>query len=862
MRKHLVYLMSFCFLLFSGLFAQNKPGVGAIPSGTAVAMPGAYPSGVKVNYIRTRKALSPITDTAVFRTSGYGQVGEATQYIDGLGRPLQIVQKQATPLLKDLVSATVYDEFGREQYKYLPYASTEETGAFKLTPFVQQQGFMQTQYSGEQVFYSQTQYEPSPLSRVTKIMGAGNSWAGSGRGVETEYRFNDIDDQVRVWTIGNGENDIPYTNAVYGVGELHEQHTIDEHSKKVVEYKDKDGKVVLKKVQISDAPSEHYTGWLCTFYVYDDLGLLRFVIPPKATVELAVNNWSFTAEQVNELSFRYYYDGRNRMIAKKVPGAGWVYMVYDRRDRLTYTQDANMRNQGKWIVSLYDNLNRPTTTGIVTYSGTRDQLQALLDTRFDAAVSTSTTVNFTAPDILYVNERQAGKPVYRAVNEIQFTGEFTSEPDGNFETILAPAVVNTQTVLQNYNPFPDGANFIALTLNSYDDYTAASKQYSTADNSKLGAGNNAYPESLPSSASVLTKALPTVVKTRVIEKINDLSAGNWLETVMYYDDKGRVIQTQSENYKNGTDIVTTRYDFTDRPISVYQLHNNPAGAEVARTKTDMEYDFAGRLLNIKKTLNDNSATTRYIVRNEYDELGQLKNRQLGQYANNSNPLENLQYNYNIRGWLSGVNKDYATGGPSRWFGTELSYDWGFEENQFNGNIAGVKWRSKGDGEQRAFGYGYDPSNRIIKADFTQNTGGAWNKSAGLDFSMKMGDGQNPYTAYDANGNILGMQQWGWKTGGSVQIDSLGYDYTGSSNKLKSVYDAFNDPGTKLGDFRTSGTSSNIYATSAAAKTDYGYDANGNLIEDKNKDIASISYNHLNLPYEITVTGKGTIRYIY
>jgi hypothetical protein len=34
-------------------------------------------------------------------------------------------------------------------------------------------------------------------------------------------------------------------------------------------------------------------------------------------------------------------------------------------------------------------------------------------------------------------------------------------------------------------------------------------------------------------------------------------------------------------------------------------------------------------------------------------------------------------------------------------------------------IAGTKWRSKGDGERRAFGYTYDQANRILGADFSQ-----------------------------------------------------------------------------------------------------------------------------------------------
>jgi RHS repeat-associated protein len=44
--------------------------------------------------------------------------------------------------------------------------------------------------------------------------------------------------------------------------------------------------------------------------------------------------------------------------------------------------------------------------------------------------------------------------------------------------------------------------------------------------------------------------------------------------------------------------------------------------------------------------------------------------------------------------------------------------------------------------------------------------------------------------------------------------------------------------------------------------DYTYDANGNLTSDYNKSITSITYNYLNLPQTVTITGKGTITFSY
>jgi hypothetical protein len=171
--------------------------------------------------------------------------------------------------------------------------------------------------------------------------------------------------------------------------------------------------------------------------------------------------------------------------------------------------------------------------------------------------------------------------------------------------------------------------------------------------------------------------------------------------------------------------------------------------------------------------------------------------------------------------------------------------------------------SAGDQEKRKYDFGYDAANRLLKGNFTQYTGSTFNTTAGIDFSMQMGNGVDATTAYDANGNILGMSQKGLKGLASSWIDQLSYTYYSGTNKLKNVVDAPNDPTTKLGDFRAS----QAYLTSLGGSktntaTDYNYDDNGNLQYDKNKDIASIAYNHLNLPQTITVTNKGTISYVY
>src|SRR5687768_7938872 len=102
---------------------QNQPATSNPPAPTIRSTPGVYTSPT-INYVRTWTANAPITDPGLLITSGYKDVKQTTEYADGLGRPLQTVNRQSTPQAKDIVSPVEYDAFGREVYQYLPYVST------------------------------------------------------------------------------------------------------------------------------------------------------------------------------------------------------------------------------------------------------------------------------------------------------------------------------------------------------------------------------------------------------------------------------------------------------------------------------------------------------------------------------------------------------------------------------------------------------------------------------------------------------------------------------------------------------------------------------------------------------------------
>jgi RHS repeat-associated protein len=847
-------------------------------SSSQIVTPIAYPSGAVVNYVRTWDAKAPQTEASkILVTASIDSFIMTTQYMDGLGRPVQTVIKQITPSGKDMVTSSVYDEFGREQFKYLPFAANNtggnasiSDGLFKLNPFQQQAAFYDNSNGlspikgqGETYFYSKTAFEPSPLNRVTNAYAPGNSWVGNSVGVGQQYLINTASDSVRIWLAGSNPSDVPTTSATYNAGQLYKNVTNDEISKQVIEYKDKEGKVILKKVQLSNNPGTAHMGWVCTYYVYDDFGNLRFVLQPKA-VESILGSWNISPTVRDELCFYYGYDSRNRMTTKKVPGSGEVYMIYDARDRLVYTQDAGMRGRNWWLTTVYDWLNRPVLTAMMTYIGTRASLENFAaDPANLNAPSTILVQGSNMASSLSFSTREPGRTLYQASTSIEFTNGFESEIAAEFTAKIDPTTTSSSTTIaSNSNPFPSGATYRALTITNYDTYTATAKIYSTLNNSKLSNSSNFFPEPIQSANTAMTKGFVTSTKVWLMES-NDLTAGRWLETTTFYNDRGRVIEVQSDNAAEGKDTVTSLYDFSGKVLCTYQSHNNPQSTSgITRVRTSMQYDALGRVLSVQKQINDAGAN-KTIVLNEYDALGQLKQKTLGA------SLETIKYDYNIRGWLLGANRsDLAGNGSSN---SKFAFDLGYDKQinnsgqnysvaQFNGNISGMIWKSAGDGVRRKYDFSYDAANRLMQGAFTQNNNGSiWNSDE-MNYSIKMGDGTNTSTAYDANGNILAMKQWGWKLS-NLLIDDLSYSYFPNSNQLLKVTDGVQQDN-HLGDF--------IDREEPVFGQDYEYDYNGNLIKDINKDIqydggiaGSIIYNHLNLPTEIGIAdGRKMIYYTY
>jgi len=745
-------------------------------------------------------------------------------YLDGLGRPLQTVLIKGSNNTNDLVTPVEFDNYGRETKKYLPYVEAATApGSFRTAAYAAHQTFYtatpMVEVDKNAHPFTQSFLEFSPLNRALEIGAPGTNWqpGGNSSGNHTtraKSLFNTTLDGVRIWKVNSttvGELATYSSTTIYPSGTLYKSLSEDGDGKQVIEFKDKEGKVLLKKVEYTikenvTAGSTH-DNWLCTYYIYDDQNQLRAVVQPRG-VELmgsTLVGWDFATEggiiALKEQVFRYEYDERGRMIVKKVPGAQPVYMVYDHRDRLVMTQDANLRAIDKWLYTEYDNLNRPTSTGLLQGAG----------------------ISFGT------HRSNANNP-----------------SNLNYPNLVATTTEEelTRTYYDNYswtdNPFGSTAD-AAFNTTTY----------------RLAASNTVFPYAQGFIQSQMVKSLITGTRIKVLG-----TASNYLYTVNYYDDKGRVMQVKSQNITGGTDIVTNQYSLSGQLLVIVSQQQKAGNGALSTTiGTKNTYDQMGRIIKVEKMVNG-ASVWKQLALLEYDALGQLEQKKLG-VKSGSAVLASLNYDYNIRGWLLGVNREYLTqtSQSSSFFGMELSYDkdgYNITANKaYNGNIAATVWRSQGDFVHRTYDFAYDNSNRLLVADFKQKEGGSWTK-ANVNFDIKVGSGADLAAAYDMNGNIKRLQHWGLKLGGSSQIDDLAYSYSdfGKSNKLQAVTDAALGDN-KLGDFTDKNTTG----------TDYAYDENGNLTSDANKKITSITYNHLNLPQVITVLKenglpKGSITYSY
>jgi RHS repeat-associated protein len=765
------------------------------------------------------------------------EVREITLYHDGLGRLLQTVIKKGSLVsgdtARDLVTAITYDNNGRKVQQYLPFAANDAagntaigSGTFKTNPYQQQVAFYNQLLAGQvgetnvggtgqNWAYVKIGFEPSALNRTEWQYPEGASWVGAGRGIRTIATFNKTSDSIKKWKMTDVSGDWGTASVVgqYGYGELSKEITIDEGGRESILFKNRKGLTILEKRQltasIDTGQGSGYIGWQCIYRIYDNFDRIRLIIQPAGVDMLVTANWNINTASgaiLQEQCYRFEYDYRGHQIRKWSPGGAEESFIYDYKDRLVLQQNSKMKNSGamQWRYFIYDALSRQISSGLLTssmdaYAG--NGLATWLDQPFPNLSNYS----------------------YEELQVIHY---------------------------DNYSGMPSG---LPTTANAGTYEQAA---FST---------NGGAPEFAEAwQPTTMTQGMITWTQEKV------LGGSEFVNSAMFYDQDSRNIQTITAYPSGGRTRVTTQYNFSGNVIRSCTAHekSGTTNYDIPLTTT-YTYDDLGRTIKMETGFHGQPAQR--IYEKKYDALGRLSKKDMGQALGQPSTAPALypqSFAYNIRGWPLGMNREFArdTGFTTgQFFGYDLAYDqvagsvngigFTYPASQYTGDFAGIIWKSAGDSRVRRYAYTYDRLGRLTAADFGQFSGSSFNLNAGLDFSLS--------ASYDKNGNLLSMNQRGWKPGGIAVIDSLQYTYEPYSNRLKNVIDKANDTATLLADFRTDADYlSSLGGNKTTTATDYSYDENGSLTGDKNKNIQGIQYNFLKLPTAINIPGKGTILYVY
>lgn len=633
-----------------------KPGF-YIPSGTTVRIYiGANfqecvnlvsaPSANQ-NYILTRTFRVPVKEENLALQRTVCEENHSIQYFDGLGRPLQTVGVQGSPSFRDVIQPVAYDAFGREAKKYLPYVSAlaASNGSFKASAIVDQ-GTFYTNPSLQlapgvvpipTAAFSETRFEASPLNRVLEQGASGTDWQlASGHTQKLDYGTNNADVN---YTAAGFATRLYTANAVTTAGQTHERTlsgtgyylanqlyltitkgenwiTSDGKVGTMEEYKDKEGKVVLKRTFNKNGLGTIET--LSTYYVYDDFGNLSFVLPPGAAPD-GVTVPSQTV--LNDFCYQYRYDGRKRLIEKKLPGKGWEYMVYNKLDQVVMSQDALQKAAGKWLFSKYDVFGRTIVTGIINSALLRPVWQTDVDGQdTSCALCTLWEVRDDA--------------------NVSLTG-----------TGYTNRTLPKHNLVEYY-----------YTINYFDNYDFYGNSFS----------------------GPLTGESNSVKSLATGSKINLLGAGATQLSTMrlstnYYDVEGRVLRTKSQHHLNGADEVFNTWSFAGELKASIRKHTT--GSTVTTIANKYEYDHMGRKLATLEQINTGPEVV--LSKLSYNEIGQLLKKELHSTDNGGSYLQNTQYGYNERGWLKSsisgqfsMMMKYSDGTTPQYNGNIANQEWG------------------------------------------------------------------------------------------------------------------------------------------------------------------------------------------
>lgn len=741
---------------------------------------------------------------------------ETIQYSDGLGRPKQIINVKSSPTGKDVVTHIEYDALGRQVKNYLP---VPQSGASTRNIYPKSNAIDASAYNGDKI-YAEKVIENSPLGRVKQQIQEGLEWEGNP--VVFDYSANASNEVLNFSTVTGTQNGANYVqslsiNGYFSANKLYKNKVTDEDGNTSSEFKNAQGQVLLirktvqndSNVQGLAAPSNLEN--VDTYYVYNEYNQLVFVITPMASKELKkIPNQIIASPAGNsiikELCYQYRYDNKERLVEKKLPGKGWEYLVYDKQDRLIMTQDANLGSSGQWSFTKFDQYGRPAYSGLCN-PGAGNRIP-----------------NNLIPDIYRQTQQTAAEGAGN--NNVFRTDGFIVDYAG---------IKILYTVTDSYPVYNTVTQL--LSLNYYDKYPTVDDNYAS--------GGTALPvrtDDILGQKTLSDDAVNNKISTKglpVASYVNIVGGSQWTKTFLWYDELGRSIGTHTINHLGGSTIAYSLLDFTGTPDKTETWHKRTDSETPIHIVENFEYDDQKRLLKhyhevVGKTPKE------LLAENHYNEKDLQDWKKVG--GTGVNPLQTVDYDYNIRSWLTGINSaDISISSPytlnnGKLFGYKIKYNNpdtpSLGAAKYNGNISEIDWIDK-DSSLKRYGYQYDKLNRLLVGNY-QDPGNAEPESHINDELL----------TYDLNGNIktLVRKSKHAKFNTPIFVDDLSYQYNG--NKVTNITDA----------------SINKSGYEGGGQT-IQYDNNGNMTAMADKGISAIAYNFMNLPQQVN-QNTNTTNYYY
>ena len=681
-------------------------------------------------------------------------------YYDAFRRPIQTIHVGASPSGKDIVNFIEYDEMGRSDSKsYLPYPIRSITaGAKRSNPQDEQRKYYVAQYDNNGEFpYAVKRYESGGMLSAQGGVGLAQH-ISLGFHSEFESRPNLSTDLIKKLTVVNDSilayNDyfpdstlIVKRKVSFSSNDKTNSMTTD-----IYEYYDSNQQLIAKEERIS------LNDRRITYYVYDEMGMQRYIIPPIQSEILSVGY--HTPYSLRKYCYYNEYDEYGRLSKQHVPGADYSVKLYDNRGRLAMTQNGNQRDKNQWSFTKYDAFDRPVLSGIYT-GGTYDTHRTALQSQ----------------TIMY--ERR-GNAVHGYTNDTY--PSVTSEAD-----YLIISYYDDYEWLPNLRPFLAGVDYFNFSVE----------------------------DALGEQKTEFVNGATTGTKVKVL----GTDSNQWLTTVNYYNDQGKMIQSFAELFGpsivSGVEIISNKYDFqgqvTQAKVKQVIKNTSLSGADEYEYGKWYTYDDQGRLQKIEFQITGDTKNGKVILAEyAYDDMGRMSTKYI------HNGQDSTVQKYNIGGQCIDSQSDI--------FSYELSY-------YDNGNLSQSLWSVSNDSiAYLGYGYAYDRYGQLTAA-----TPLKLNRVNPPSFAIltKTNNYAEKNISYDENGNILTLVR---TNSSGNELQNIAYGYNG--NQLESIR------------IRSGNTSI----------TGFQYDSNGNMIYDPLENI-HIEYNSFDLPEKI-FDGSNEINYIY